>query len=105
MPDYTDEELFTLIELQYGKPGGTQVRSPGKKAAPPITMGVPEATTYYSNITDLLLRATNYDAVRTQLVRTAFYRKHGITTFESSPDDGVMGFKRGGPFDLGALKR
>lgn len=77
--NYTDEEIFALLELQLGKPPATQPpRSPFQQ---PVDNGEGE---YYNAITEWLFRmlGPGDTLIRMRGLRERFYRQHNIIAFD-----------------------
>jgi hypothetical protein len=100
-PNYTDEEIYVLAELQFGKPPVTSRNSLQVGQGQDLRAGK-----YYNELTDLLFRVVDHDLLRMRALRTGFYARHNIMAFDT---DSYVEWdptgKKGGPFDNKGFKR
>lgn len=70
-PTYSEEDIFLMIELQFGNPvPDKSPRTPGGR--------MHTASDYYNDVTDFLLSLIPDDLPYLIVLRDRFYRRHGI---------------------------
>lgn len=83
-PRYSDSEIFTILELAFGKPPNPV--APRYRRDPGLQAQVKAETDYYNDVTSMLMSLVPHaDIVWVSDTRRRFYGEHGIFSFDYVP--------------------
>jgi hypothetical protein len=83
-PTYTDEEVFVMVELQFGAP--PMPVTPRHRHDPALDHLVQREVAYYNDVTSFIVALCPHphEFARVFELRRALYVRHGIMSFDAA---------------------